>query len=128
MLPDTLTYAAYLSQWVNVFIAFFIIIFASFFFFKTKPREERTPWVLLFIAVIFFFLFELSGAVFKSLHRVPELIDFFKTLFIAFILYVFIYQNYLVSQHGQLVIEKKESKSKPESAKPVPDTKKLNKK
>jgi amino acid transporter len=101
-------------QWANVFISFFIIIIAYFFFQKTKPHKNRTPWFILFIAVIMFFIFELSTALFPLLNPIPELKDFFKTLFVGFVLYVFVYEHYLIQNSDTIVIEKKEISNKPE--------------
>ncbi|MFA6073799.1 MAG: hypothetical protein WC758_06800 [Candidatus Woesearchaeota archaeon] len=111
MIPDS-SYLAHLLQWANVFISFFIMIFAYIFFKKSKPHKNRTPWIFLFVAVISFFVFELSGAILDNQTIIPELRDFFKTIFIAFILYVFIYQHYLLMHSNKIVIEKKESEKK----------------
>ncbi|MGV8162297.1 MAG: hypothetical protein ACP5N2_03105 [Candidatus Nanoarchaeia archaeon] len=99
-------------QWANVFISFFIIIIAYFFFQKTKPHKNRTPWVILFIAVIMFFIFEISNAIRPNMSSIPELKDFFKTLFVGFVLYVFVYEHYLIEHSNTIVIEKKEQKIK----------------
>ena len=106
MVPSNL---ALVLQWANVFISFFIIIIAYFFFQKTKPHKNRTPWIILFIAVSIYFIFELSNALLPSLNPVPELKDFFKTLFVAFVLYVFVYEHHLINEFDTIVIEKKDS-------------------
>jgi hypothetical protein len=55
-----------------------------------------------------FFVFELSNAVFPDMNPIPELRDFFKTLFVAFILYVFVYENYLINHANDITIERKD--------------------
>jgi hypothetical protein len=102
-------YMANLFKWANVFISMFIILIAYSFFQRTKPHNSRTPWIILFIAVIMFFIFEFSNAAFPNLNPIPELRDFFKTLFVAFILYVFVYENYLITHSNSIVIEKKDN-------------------
>ncbi|MGV8168673.1 MAG: hypothetical protein ACP5N3_01315 [Candidatus Nanoarchaeia archaeon] len=104
-------------QWANVFISLFIIIIAYFFFQKTKPHKNRTPWIILFIAVFMFFVFEISSVLLPSLNPIPELKDFFKTLFVGFVLYVFVYEHYLIQHSDVIVIEKKDKKNS--ESKPV---------
>jgi hypothetical protein len=126
-----MVYLTEMLQWANVFISFFIIIIAYFFFQKTKPHKNRTPWIILFIAVIMFFIFELSNVLFSFLRPIPELKDFFKTSFVAFVLYVFVYEHYLITHSDNITIEKKDDKIKdgvqvkPFSVFEIPD-KKIN--
>lgn len=101
-------YMTNLFKWANVFISFFIILIAYSFFQRTKPHSSRTPWVILFIAVITFFIFEFSNAIIPTLNPIPELRDFFKTLFVAFILYVFVYERHLIEHANKIVIERKD--------------------
>lgn len=107
--PNIILYMTSLFKWANVFISLFIILIAYSFFQRTKPHSSRTPRIILFIAVIMFFIFELSNAVFPDLNPIPEMRDFFKTLFVAFVLYVFVYENYLIAHSDKIVIEKKDS-------------------
>jgi hypothetical protein len=120
-----ISYMANLFKWANVFISFFIILIAYSFFQRTKPHNNRTPWIILFVAVITFFIFETSNALFPNLNPVLELRDFFKTLFVAFILYVFVYERYLIEHSRSIVIEKKDEEAKnnnPPIASPVVST------
>jgi hypothetical protein len=103
------SYIANLLQIANLFISIFIIILAYLFFQKTKPHKERTPWILLFVAVILFFIFELMGLL---ITPIPEVRDFFKTLFIAFMLYVFVYQHYLLKDSQNITIQNINNKTK----------------
>lgn len=128
MVQEIPTYVATLLQLANIFISIFIIIIAYLFFEKTKPHKERTPWILLFVAVIIFFFFELSGLIFRFVNPIPEVRDFFKTLFIAFVLYVFVYQNYLLKTSSSIIIDKKETTKKDEKEKNINKQKKLQNK
>jgi hypothetical protein len=103
-------YMANLFKWANVFISLFIILIAYSFFQRTKPHNNRTPWIILFVAVITFFIFETSNALFPNLNPILELRDFFKTLFVAFILYVFVYERYLIEHSKAIIIESKDDK------------------
>jgi hypothetical protein len=100
---------AYVSQllgWVNVFISLFIILFAFSFFKKTEPHENRRPWMYLFISVLLFFLIELSGVI-PLTSNLNILRNFLKTVFIAVVLYVFVFQYSLLAKLDKIIINRK---------------------
>jgi hypothetical protein len=106
-----ISYMSQLLGWVNVFISLFIILFAFSFFKKTEPHENRRPWMFLFVSVIIFFLIELTGVI-PSTANLMDLRNFLKTIFIAVILYVFVFQYSLLTKTGKIVINKKEAAPK----------------
>jgi len=101
-----LSYTSQFLGWVNVFISLFIIIFAFVFFKKTEPHKNRMPWVFLFFSVIIFFLIELSGVI-PTTANLSDLRNFLKTVFIAVVLYVFVFQYSLLTKADKIVINKK---------------------
>jgi hypothetical protein len=108
-------YMAQFLGWVNVFISMFIILFAFVFFKKTEPHEDRRPWLFLFFSVIVFFIIELSGVI-PSTARLTDFRNFFKTVFIAIVLYVFVYQYNLLNRADKIVIHKKGTMEQPTSS------------
>lgn len=101
-------YVKYLLGFANIFISLFIIIFAVIFLRKTEPHENRKPWSYMLVAVIVYFLFEVLSVVgVFSTSILPELKDFFKTFFVAIVLYVFVYQHYLISKSNKILIRRK---------------------
>ncbi|MCF7871566.1 hypothetical protein K9L97_00885 [Candidatus Woesearchaeota archaeon] len=92
----------------NVFIGLFVLAFAILFLKKTAPMNDRKPWVILFIAVIVFFFFQLCKMIgVFSFGIWPELSDFLQTLFIGLVLYVFIFQFHLMHKQGRIIVKSK---------------------
>ncbi len=100
----------------NLFIAFFIMIYAYLFLVKTKRHKERRPWDFLFVASLLFLLFELV-----SLFSYFGVIQFvgvdmamvnkiFEFLYSGFVLLAFISQHDLILKSHLILISKKEDK------------------
>jgi len=102
-----------LLEFANVFISLFILAFAMVFLKKTERGEDRKPWMLLFLAILVFLLFEVLSTlgVFTG-NLLPELAYFLKTLFIGLILYVFVYQYHLLTMSGKVLIRQKKNEQR----------------
>ncbi len=92
----------------NLFISLFVLIYAWSFLKQTADVRDRKPWVFLFIATIVFFIFELVGVLdlFK-LSTIPGVTSLFETIFIALILFVFIFQYDLILKSDLILITRK---------------------
>ncbi len=111
MIDTTSPYLASLLEVSSLIISLFILIFAFVFLKKTEPHADRRPWAYLFLAIMVFFVFELIGVVAFVSHEFKfALRNFFKTLFIGIILYVFVYQYYLLSRSSSIIIKKRREK------------------
>jgi len=111
MIDTSSPYITSLLEVSSLFISLFILIFAFIFLKRTEPHADRRPWAYLFLAVLVFFLFELIGVIaFFSTEFKFALRNFFKTLFIGIILYVFVYQYYLLSRSSSIIIKKRREK------------------
>jgi len=107
MIPEV-KYLGYLLGFANVFISLFIIVFAVIFLKKTEPHENRKPWGYMLVAVILYFIFEVLSVVgVFSTSLAPEIKDFVKTFFVAIVLYVFVYQHYLITKSNKILIKRK---------------------
>jgi hypothetical protein len=102
----TLMFITQFLGWVNVFISLFIIIFAFVFFKRTEPHDDRKPWLFLFFSVIVFFVIELSGVIPRT-AALTDYRNFMKTVFIAIVLYVFVFQYNLLNKADEIIINKK---------------------
>lgn len=92
----------------NVFISLFVLVFAYVFLKNTEPERDRKPWIFLLIAIAVFFLFELVSMLdVLSAQPLFEIKDFFKTVFIAIILYVFVFQYSLIKGSNKILIRRK---------------------
>ncbi len=112
MIDTASPYLASLLEVSSLIISLFILIFAFIFLKKTEPHADRRPWAYLFLAILVFFIFELIGVVAFVSHEFKfALRNFFKTLFIGIILYVFVYQYYLLSRSSSIIIKKRQEKA-----------------
>ena len=92
----------------NVFISFFVLIYAWSFLRQTQDVRDRRPWVFLFIATAIFFIFEVIGALnVFNISQMPGLGSFLETVFIALILFVFIFQYDLILKSDLILITRK---------------------
>lgn len=92
----------------NLFISLFVLIYAWSFLKQTADVRDRKPWVFLFIATIVFFIFELVGVIdLFHLSEVPGVTSLFETIFIALILFVFIFQYDLILKSDLILITRK---------------------
>jgi hypothetical protein len=99
----------------NLFIAFFIALYAYLFVTKTQRHRERRPWDFLFIASILFFFFEfLSLLSFfniilfvnpETLIIINKIAEF---LYGGFVLLAFVSQHDLILKNHLILISKKE--------------------
>lgn len=109
---ESSAYLASLLEFSSLFISLFILVFAFIFLKSTESHVDRRPWIYLFLAIFTFFLFEFIGVLaFFSSEFKFALRNFFKTLFIGIILYVFVYQYYLLSKSSSIIIKKKQAES-----------------
>ena len=92
----------------NVFISLFVLVYAWSFLKQTSDVRDRKPWVFLFIAAIVFFCFELIGVLgIFELFTIPGLRSFLESVFIALILFVFIFQFDLILKSDLILITRK---------------------
>ena len=92
----------------NVFISLFVLIYAWSFLRQTSDVKDRRPWVMLFIAAIVFFIFEIVGVLnIFQLSSIPGLRSFLESTFIALILFVFIFQYDLILKSDLILITRK---------------------
>ena len=100
----------------NVFIAFFIALYAYLFLTKTKEHKERRPWDFLFVASLLFLIFELLSLfvyfgiiVFVGVD-ITMVSKIFEFLYSGFVLLAFISQHDLILRSHIILISKKEDK------------------
>ncbi len=101
-------YFAEVLEIANVFVALFVLAYAYSFLRQTSEARDRKPWVFLFIAAVVFFVFEVIGVlnIFRITHF-NELRSFLETVFIALILFVFIFQYDLILKSDLILITRK---------------------
>lgn len=92
----------------NVFISLFVLVYAWSFLKQTADVRDRKPWVFLFIAAVVFFIFELVGVLgVFDVFMIPGLQSFLESVFIALILFVFIFQFDLILKSDLILITRK---------------------
>jgi hypothetical protein len=92
----------------NVFISLFVLIYAWSFLRQTADVRDRKPWVFLFIATVIFFAFEVIGVLdIFTISHIPGLRGFLESVFIALILFVFIFQYDLILKSDLILITRK---------------------
>ncbi|MCF7799290.1 hypothetical protein K9M74_05290 [Candidatus Woesearchaeota archaeon] len=102
------TYISGMLTFANFLIALFVLLFAFSFLHKTRHAKERRPWVFLLIAVtIFFFMqiiniFGLFGVMDLDIYR-----SYFDSMFLAIILFTFIFQYNLILNSELILIRRK---------------------
>ena len=97
-----------LLEIANIFITLFILIFAGVFLKKTEAKDARKPWFFLFLAILVFLAFEVLKMLgFFTGGLYPELADLLKIVFISLVLYVFVYQYYLLQSAGKIIIKER---------------------
>ncbi len=99
----------------NVFISLFVLIYAFSFLKQTADVKDRRPWVFLFFAAFVFFIFEVVGLLnLFSISEIPALMSFLESIFIALILFVFIFQYDLILKSDLILITRKIAKEEEE--------------
>ncbi|MGM5481804.1 MAG: hypothetical protein ACQESE_05345 [Nanobdellota archaeon] len=100
-------------SFANILISIFVLVFAISFLKKTVGVKDRNPWIFLLIAVIVFFLMQVA----KIFHLLGY-IDisgysfYLDSMFIAIILFTFIFQYNLILTSEKIEIEKKKAHHK----------------
>jgi Ca2+/Na+ antiporter len=92
----------------NLFIAFFIIVFAYLFLKKTHNHHDRKPWELLIAGTIIFLISEILAFV-KIVNgwEIVGLRNLLQTLFAALVLFAFTHQHHLLHHQDEIKIHKK---------------------
>jgi len=97
-------------SFANILLAVFVLFFAISFLRKTKYTKDRNPWLFLLVAVIIFFciqvlkIFELLGHI-----RLDTYMFYLDSMFIAIILFTFIFQYNLILSSELIQIKRKDA-------------------
>lgn len=92
-------------SYANLLLALFVLIFAIFFLKDTVHHKHRNPWVFLLCAVVVFFLLQVINVL--SIVGLVNLNSFrfvFDLLFLAIILFTFIFQYTLILKSEKIFI------------------------
>ena len=83
---------------LNFLIALFVLVFALFYLRNVWNTKSKTPWLLLFVAVLVLFVLQsanlLSVAGYFSMDSARWIFDL---VFMVVLLFTFIFQYYLLS-------------------------------
>jgi hypothetical protein len=99
----------------NVFIAFFITMYAYLFLKKTQHHRERRPWEFLFVSSILFLILEILsifvyfGAIRLIGVDILVISKIFEFLYSGFVLLAFISQHDLILRSHLILISKKDT-------------------
>ncbi|MFP4195955.1 MAG: hypothetical protein ACLFSN_04275 [Candidatus Woesearchaeota archaeon] len=98
-------------SFANILISIFVLVFAISFLKKTVKRKDRNPWIFLLIAVIVFFFMQVTK-VFDLLGyiNISGYSFYMDSMFIAIILFTFIFQYNLILNSELIEIRKKQTK------------------
>jgi len=102
-------------SFANLVIATFVLIFAIFFLRETVHTKYRYPWIFLLVAVIVFFSLQIVNVL--SLFGFVEIGMYrfiFDLLFLAVILFTFIFQYTLILHSEKIMIMRQKQSKKHE--------------
>ncbi len=106
-------YMSGVLTFANFLIASFVLIFALSFLKKTKNARDRKPWVFLLIAVVIFFLMQFVGILsLAGFFSLDVYRSYFDSMFLAIILFTFVFQYNLILNSELILISRKEAKEK----------------
>ncbi|MGM5480357.1 MAG: hypothetical protein ACQESC_02770 [Nanobdellota archaeon] len=96
----------------NIIISLFVLCFAIVFLKKTVKVKDRNPWIFLLIAVVVFFAIEVlkiaSFVGWINLHAYSFYLD---SMFIAILLFTFIFQYNLILNSELIAIRRKKKRT-----------------
>jgi hypothetical protein len=97
----------------NLLISLFVLVFACMFLHSTKSVEGRKPWLFLLFAVVIFFVMQVVTAIwfFTGLDT-TQFTYVFNSMFIAILLFTFIFQYNLILNSELITIVRKHKKKK----------------
>ena len=97
-IQGTLTFA-------NLMLSIFVMVYAASFIQKSNHKSHRKPWISLFFASIVFFLLESVKALhFLEFINLGNTAFYLDSLFIAAVLFTFIFQHKMLVEQGIILI------------------------
>ena len=96
-------------SFANILLAVFVLFFAISFLKKTKETKDRNPWLFLLIAVIIFFVIQILKVLELMGHiSLDSYMFYLDSMFIAIILFTFIFQYNLILSSELIQIKRKD--------------------
>lgn len=103
-------------SFANILLAVFVLFFAISFLRKTKENRDRNPWIFLLIAVVVFFCIQILKVLELMGHiNLNTYMFYLDSMFIAIVLFTFIFQYNLILSSELIQIKRKTSSSELES-------------
>lgn len=91
----------------NILLSIFVLAFAIIFLRKTVHHRNRNPWLFLMVAISVFFLMQVLNILsILGFMNVSFLRYYLDSMFIAIVLFTFIFQYNLVLNSELIVITK----------------------
>ncbi len=96
----------------KVLLSIFVMTYAYIFLRRSEKYEERRPWMYLFVAAMFWFIFKVlailelfKGGIYSRefITNASRIVEFG---FLVIFLFSFIYQHHLLKEENILVIQK----------------------
>ncbi|MCA9478588.1 MAG: hypothetical protein KC535_05565 [Nanoarchaeota archaeon] len=104
-IQGTLTFA-------NLMLSIFVLVYAASFIQKSESHQHRRPWVSLFFASTVFFLLESVKALhFLEFINLGNAIFYLDSVFIAVVLFTFIFQHKMLIEQGIILIHRRGNKT-----------------
>ncbi|MBN1175617.1 hypothetical protein JXA48_03160 [Candidatus Woesearchaeota archaeon] len=96
-------------SFANILLAVFVLFFAISFLRKTKENKDRNPWLFLLIAVVVFFCIQILKVLELMGHiHLDTYMFYLDSMFIAIVLFTFIFQYNLILSSELIQIKRKE--------------------